>query len=262
MPNSFSSSQITESPIRNSKTTGKSSISTTRRRIAAIAFIAGLLIFAWGCYLETRNPRSNAEDDFAWLILGIGVSLGSFGISLRFLHPLFAPIIAVVAPPIAFCVAVVIFWVCVLATGFLYQGHQQFAANGVSQIAPASQMDELFDDCRHFITYGPNDVPLFNSVAYFGDRYKLTMQVPVNIESEFLGSITGEPKFYLNEISKISISPSGQVGASFSRNLDFGSAEWKQVYNANGDFGKIGFVLDPTAVPNFKKYTDVTRPSN
>ncbi|NOY41525.1 MAG: hypothetical protein GXP26_06780 [Planctomycetes bacterium] len=98
-------------------------IPTTRRWIAGIALVAGLVIFAWGCYLEIRNPRSNAEDNFAWLILGIGVSLGSFGIALWFLRPIFASIIAVVAPPLAFCLAVVIFWACLIAEGFQNRDH-------------------------------------------------------------------------------------------------------------------------------------------
>ena len=123
-------------------------------------------------------------------------------------------------------------------------------------------MGDLYNDCRHYITYGRNNVPLFNSVAYFGDRYQLTMQVPVEIESGSSGSTIGTPSFYLNETSAISVSPTGQIGASFSRNLDFGSAEWAQVYNSNGDFGKIGFVVNLTPVPNFKKYTDASRPSD
>jgi len=131
-----------------------------------------------------------------------------------------------------------------------------------SALLPAAQMDELFKDCRHYITYGPNNVPLFNSVAYFGDRYELTMQVPVEIESDSSGSIIGTPNFYLNETSAISVSPTGQIGASFSRNLNFGPAKWRQVYNGNGDFGKIGFVVNPAPVPNFKQYTDACRPTN
>ena len=121
-----------------------SSSLATRQWIAVIASIVGLAIFASGCYLETRNPRSNAEDDFAWLVLGIGVSLGAFGVSLWFLRPLFALIVAIIAPPIASCFAVAVFWACLLANGFQNRDHQDFAANGVLQIAPAAQMDELF----------------------------------------------------------------------------------------------------------------------
>jgi 4-amino-4-deoxy-L-arabinose transferase-like glycosyltransferase len=32
------------------------------------------------------------------------------------------------------------------------RGHQEFAKNGIAQIEPASQMNQLFGDCRHYIT--------------------------------------------------------------------------------------------------------------
>ncbi|MEX0611328.1 MAG: hypothetical protein WD229_04335 [Pirellulales bacterium] len=142
------------------------------------------------------------------------------------------------------------------------RGHQEFAVNGVSQIKPAREMDQLFADCRHFITYGPNDVPLFTSVAYFGNRYQLTMQVAVDIQSASSGATVGEPQFYLNEVTAVTVSPSGQVGASFSRNLNFGAAKWQQVYVSGGDFSTIGFNVAPTSVPDFRKYADASRPSN
>ena len=130
------------------------------------------------------------------------------------------PVVSVLAIPVIW---VVLYFGIYLGYGnYKVRGHQDFAANGVSQIKPAMEMDQLFDDCRHFITYGPNDVPLFNTVAYFGDRYELTMQVPVDIQSESSGTITAKPQFYLNEVKSVSISSSGQVGASFSRNLIFG----------------------------------------
>lgn len=140
------------------------------------------------------------------------------------------------------------------------RGHQEFAAGGVSQIEPAREMDRLFADCRHFITYG--ETPLFNSVAYFGDRYVLTMQVPVDIESASTGRMIGEPRFYLDEVAAVTVSPSGQTGATFSRNLNFDAEQWRQVFDSGGDFSTIGFHVDMTAVPDFQKYAAAGRPSN
>ncbi len=139
---------------------------------------------------------------------------------------------------------------------------QEFAARGVGQIEPARQMDRIFRDCRHYITYGPNQVPIFNSVASFGDRYILTMQVPVEIKSGKSGSMIAEPQFYLDEISSITVSPLGAVGASYSRNLEFGVADWKRLCNADGDFSVIGFNINPTPVAKFKQYIEAMRPSN
>jgi hypothetical protein len=72
----------------------------------------------------------------------------------------------------------------------------------------------------------------------------------------------GAPQFYLSEVSTVSISPSGQVGVSFSRNLNFGLAEWQMVYDAHGDFGTIGFTVNSVPVANFQKYADASRRSN
>ena len=75
---------------------------TISRSIAVSAFVAGLVLLVWGWTLETQNPRTNAEDDFAWLILGVGVSLSAFAIALWFVRPRIALIAAIVAPPLAF----------------------------------------------------------------------------------------------------------------------------------------------------------------
>ena len=172
------------------------------------------------------------------------------------------------AIPVAAVLSILMIWVVFYFGVYLgygnykVRGHQDFAANCVSQIQPAMEMDQLFEDCRHFITYGANDVPLFNSVAYFGDRYELTMQVPVDIQSESSGTMTRKPQFYLNEVKVVSVSLSGQVGASFSRNLNFGIAEWQSLYEADGDFSTIGFNVDTTSVPDFRKYAAACRPSN
>ena len=116
---------------------------TISRSIAVSAFVAGLVLLVWGWTLETQNPRTNAEDDFAWLILGVGVSLSAFAIALWFVRPRIALIAAIVAPPLAFSLASVLFIACVIAQGLGNRHHQSFAANGVSQITPARQMDEL-----------------------------------------------------------------------------------------------------------------------
>lgn len=161
------------------------------------------------------------------------------------------------------CIWAVFYFGVYLGYGnYKVRGHQEFAANGVSQIQPASEMNQLYTDCRHFITYGPNETPLFNSVAYFDNRYVLTMQVAVRIRSASCGAMVDIPHFYLDEVASVTVFPSGQVGANVSRNLDFSSAEWEQVYGSGGNFGTIGFNVNTTPVPNFRQYADADRPSN
>ncbi len=163
-----------------------------------------------------------------------------------------------VAVPLALAGIWVVFFDSYL--GFEYhrtRGHQEFAKNGVAQIEPAAQMDRLFDECRHYITYGrPNNASIWNSVAYFGSRYELTMQVPVAIASSNIGKKTGNPRFYLVEIREVTVSAKGQVEATFGESLEFGLAEWNKVVDANGDFGAIGFQFKNDApVKNFDMLT-------
>ena len=224
--------------------------------LVAIGTSLGLLSIA------LVSNRFGNTDWVGLLLFPLAGGIFATGVAHLFLRLPSSALLGIASTPIWAVAPFVFYWAFFFATAFQNRHHQDFAVNGVSQIAPAAQMDELFKDCRHYITYGPNNVPLFNSVAYFGDRYELTMQVPVEIESDSSGSIIGAPNFYLNETSAISVSPTGQIGASFSRNLNFGPAKWRQVYNGNGDFGKIGFVVNPTPVPNFKTYTDACRPSN
>lgn len=140
------------------------------------------------------------------------------------------------------------------------RGHQEFATNGLAQIQPAAEMDRLFEDCRHYIVYsGRDSVSTWNATAFFGDRYMLTMQVPVSISSSTSGHVIGDPAFVLNEVRDVSVSPSGQVGASFSRDLKFGPKEWNDLYASKGDFKVIGFSLNPKPVPDFHLYTSASR---
>ncbi|MDA7920905.1 hypothetical protein N9B73_04030 [Verrucomicrobiales bacterium] len=143
------------------------------------------------------------------------------------------------------------------------RGHQEFAKNGIAQIQPAAEMETLFDECRHFIIYtGSESVSTWNATAYFDGRYQLTMQVPVEIESARLGTMIGEPRFFLNEVDVVSLRDSGQVSVSYSRSFNFDVDEWQKVFSSGGDFSSIGFTLKTTAVPHFKKIVNADRPSN
>jgi hypothetical protein len=170
-------------------------------------------------------------------------------------------VFAVVAIPVLW--AIFYFVIYIGYGNWQVRGHQEFARSGVSQIQPAAEMEDLFEDCRHYIVYaGHGQVSTWNTTAYFGDRYTLTMQVPVDIRSKDSGSMIGDPKFYLHEVESVDISPSGQVGASFSADFKFDAAQWKKVYESGGDFSSIGFTIKKSSVTNFKKYADAGRPSN
>lgn len=234
------------------------------RWVLGVATVSiGVVVFLLGVQLEIQNPRTIHEDNIAWCVLAASTALIAAGVSLTFVRPFIVFVVALIAPVIAFALSSLAVWSIMLGYAFLqHRGHQEFAANVIARIEPARQMDRIFADCRHYLTYGENGVPLSNSVAYFGGRYELTMRVPVEIAPDSSGAMIGKPRFYLNELSTVTISPSGQIGASFSRSVEFGSAEWQKVYEADGDFSAIGFNLNPVPVADFQKYTAASRPSN
>jgi hypothetical protein len=84
--------------------------SRMRRGIAVALLCAGCAVFADGIYLETRNPRSNVEDDIALCVLGIGVAMMAAGASLPFLPIWLVVTVAIVSPSIAFSIAVAVVW--------------------------------------------------------------------------------------------------------------------------------------------------------
>ena len=146
---------------------------------------------------------------------------------------------------------------------FQVKGHQDFTVNGLAHIQPAKEIDEIFEDCRHYIVYSDKDPrSTWNSSAYFGGRYVLTMQVPVDIESELFGVVAGIPNYILNEVTSVSISSSGQVGASFGRQFEFGEKEWQKIYESGGEFEQVGFNLESSPVANFMSYAAASRQSN
>jgi hypothetical protein len=93
--------------------------SRIRRRLAVVLLCAGCAVFTHGCDLETRNPRSNGEDDIAWLVLGVGVALIAAGASLPYVPIWLVPVIAVVSPYAAFVITVVAVWSIIILNAFL-----------------------------------------------------------------------------------------------------------------------------------------------
>jgi hypothetical protein len=84
--------------------------SVLRRLIAFPVLAAGLVVFANGVYLETRNPRSNDEDNIAICVLAVGASITGAGISIPFVRPLIVVLVAMASPVIAYALAVIVFW--------------------------------------------------------------------------------------------------------------------------------------------------------
>lgn len=109
----------------------------------------------------------------------------------------------------------------------------------------AVEIEQLYpDSIRHFITYfGLRGRPLtWNSEAFFGGKYRLTMQVEVAVDYEsHVVRAVEEPIFYLSHIASVTKGPNGQYGARFGETIQFDRSGWDSLYSSGGDLS----VLEP-----------------
>ncbi len=93
--------------------------------------------------------------------------------------------------------------------------------------------------------------PGFNLVAILHERYELTMQLPVDFDADGRTVVGyGEPAFYLVEARSVE---GRSVSYTSSGERHFGSAEWRQIVAADGDFGAIGYrMVKDRPVPGFE----------
>lgn len=133
-------------------------------------------------------------------------------------------------------------------------------------IETAVQMEQLFRTADHFITeYGFKSGPrIWNTEVYFGGRYRLTMQVEIEIDynrDRIIRTLT-EPQFHLTEVGKIEVLADGRV---YSENVKkpgqetFGLPEWRRVFAAGGDWSVIGFTIDKSSVQHFDEFVEAWR---
>lgn len=129
----------------------------------------------------------------------------------------------------------------------------------------AVQMERLYGDADHFVVhYGFDDQPRnWQTCVWFGDRYQLSMQVKVDVDySANTIRAVGEPKFILNEVSKVTIGSDGRIGADYdgeANQIEFGLEEWNTLYENDGDFSKIGVSITHVPILDFQKFIDAIR---
>jgi hypothetical protein len=131
-------------------------------------------------------------------------------------------------------------------------------------VPAAVQVEEMFPvTSHHFGRSRPkgegsdlND--LLIAEAWFGDRYHLTMLVPIEFDSslETVTRLRGEPTFVLQELEEITGDDSfaGRLEPVWRSERRFDLAAWNKVVAAHGDFSAIGIDIDPTPVPRAADY--------
>ncbi|WP_029246506.1 hypothetical protein [Schlesneria paludicola] len=124
----------------------------------------------------------------------------------------------------------------------------------------AAEIESQFGAASHFITeYGfpKNGLNSWNTLVYFGGRYRLHMCVDVKVDLQG-NTITqvGEPVFYFWEIESVQVdrlegNDVPAIGWEVGFHTEFSAKEWKRVCEARGDFAAIGITINPNPVANF-----------
>jgi hypothetical protein len=128
-------------------------------------------------------------------------------------------------------------------------------ASGASVVPYAVEMEERFDHTDHFIVeFDPSrdGQSSWQSISYFGERYRLTMEVPVQIDASRKQIIScGIPNFVLNEVVEIKMP---NVEARYARQWTFGVDEWTRFKAIDDDWASIGIELRFEPVEHFDEY--------
>jgi hypothetical protein len=112
--------------------------------------------------------------------------------------------------------------------------------NGLTQLAPATQLDQRYTQVDHFITrFGFGKRPLeWQTVAFIEGRFELTVVIPVDVDySKRTLAQAGAPKFYLIAAKEVR----GRQ-TTFDEKLDrkFGEKEWAAFVSSNFDLTSLG----------------------
>lgn len=137
--------------------------------------------------------------------------------------------------------------------------YKQTVRSGLATLPWPKEMEALFGEGDHFITHygfspGPKE---WNTEVYFGGRYRLTMQVDVEIDykKHTIEKYTSPPKFYLWEIGPLTREKGEVFGAKIANQWVFDEAKWRKLVEATGDWTAIGLsVKKDNPIPGFDEY--------
>jgi len=220
--------------------------------LAAAVFGTGLLTMIVGGWLETRNPRSNAEYDLAWCLMAAAMCLIGAGISLPFARPTVVILTSIASPIAGWCLLVVVYWSAMLFNSWPSQ--EQMVRSGYAIIPEAKQIDDLLGPAQHQVSnYWEPDIADWQTHARFAGRYELVMIAKVRVDrrSGRVIEVIDSPRFQLYEVESTdgSATTFRQAGER-----EFGADEWRRVVKAGGDFSVIGIQLNyDNPVPGFDR---------
>jgi hypothetical protein len=144
--------------------------------------------------------------------------------------------------------------------------HDKVVRFGVETLILPKEVESLFGTTNvdHFISnFGSKkDGPIWNSVAYFGGRYVLSLRVPIAIDydkCQLIGA-TNSSMVQINEVIKVEISTSGIAGASMKGQWRLNENEWKWLVKNMGDWSVVNIpILTNAPVKGFDEFVRQAR---
>ncbi len=136
--------------------------------------------------------------------------------------------------------------------------------SGRTLIAPTLEMEKQFVKTQQMlIMYGSNRSRLYEwqSVAFLGGRYELTMSVQVILSSDGtkVVKVDGEPKFDLWVCHEIH--PGGGVSYAPSRAQQFRVQKWNEFRDSGYDPKILDPAYDGSTLPDFDTFADTVQPN-
>jgi hypothetical protein len=138
----------------------------------------------------------------------------------------------------------------------LKSGYDQAIQSRIDRTLHPGEFNRMFPGSDNGISYytglvGPSS---WTSQIGLHDRYVFKMNHPIEMNSAKTAIVaTGEPTFYLYELTKIALKPNGTFGVTINQMRTFSAHDWRRLVAAKGDFGVLGIVLNTNnPVANFE----------
>ena len=141
----------------------------------------------------------------------------------------------------------------------------QTVQSGIKTLPWPKQIEKLLGESDHFIThYGFDADPKeWNTEVFFGGRYRLTLQVDVEIDykNHLIKTNVSAPKFYLFEAGAIRRNAKRDVeGVDISGQWIFDQTQWNKLVEAKGDWSVLGIpVKTNSPLPGFEEHVNRAR---
>lgn len=143
--------------------------------------------------------------------------------------------------------------------------YKKTVLSAASVLPEAVQIENLYGDADHFITHYAKEFSgatrQWNSEAYFGGRYSITMQVNVLVDykNNRISQVVDSPTFVLIEYYQVDHLQDGRLVAHSRGGKIFTLDEWKKFHASGGDFSALGLKKDSNPTEGFDDYVAAFR---